>query len=151
MPKYLPAGLTPDVLNIFSKTSPPYHVTQDNVLAPLQKLEVETITGGHSVRGRGDVIALLYKTHWVGLCEPSWSRKWTSTSPAPTFCVILSRYSDQHHQTIRLYRRMRISAAQRELSRNNREHFLAPGYACVTRAENLRRYRDTVLPKEAHL
>ena len=42
---------------------------------------------------------------------------------------------DQHRQTNRLYRRMRIGAAQRELSRNNGERFLAPGYACVLRAE----------------
>ena len=27
---------------------------------------------------------------------------------------------------------------------------MAPGYACVPRAEWLRRYRDTVLPKGAH-
>ena len=45
---------------------------------------------------------------------------------------------------------MRIGAAPRELSRNNGERFLAPGYACVPRAEWLRRYRDTVLPKGAH-
>ena len=57
---------------------------------------------------------------------------------------------DQHRKTNRLYRRMRIGAAQRELSRNNGERFLAPGYACVTRAEWLRRYRDTVLPEGAH-
>ena len=35
---------------------------------------------------------------------------------------------------------MRIGEAQRELSRNNRERFLAPGYACVPRAEWLRRF-----------
>ena len=29
--------------------------------------------------------------------------------------------------------------------------FLAPGYACVPRAEWLCRYRDTVLPKGAHV
>ena len=45
---------------------------------------------------------------------------------------------------------MRIGAAQRELSRNNGERCLAPGYACIPRAEWLRRYRDTVLPKGAH-
>ena len=44
---------------------------------------------------------------------------------------------------------MRIGAAQRELSWNNGERFLAPVYACITRAEWLRRYRDTVLPKGA--
>ena len=35
MPECLPAGLTEDVLNIFSKKSRPYHVTQDDVSAPL--------------------------------------------------------------------------------------------------------------------
>ena len=57
---------------------------------------------------------------------------------------------DQHRQTNRLYRGMRIAAAQRELSRNNGERFLAPGHFCVPRAEWLRRSRDTVLPKGAH-
>ena len=57
---------------------------------------------------------------------------------------------DQHRQTNRLYRRIRIGAAQRELSRNNGKRFLVPGYACVLRAEWLRRYHDTVLPKGAH-
>ena len=55
---------------------------------PLQRLEVEQITGHQSVRGRGGVIAVLYKTHWAGLSKPSWERKWTSTSPTPTSCVI---------------------------------------------------------------
>ena len=53
--------------------------------------------------------------------------------------------------TNRLYRRMRISVAQRTLSRNNGERFLAPGYGCVPRAEWLHRYRDTVPPKGAHV
>ena len=44
---------------------------------------------------------------------------------------------------------MRIGAAQREFSRNNGER-LASGFACVTRADWLRRYHDTVLPKGAH-
>ena len=61
--KYLPAGLTQYVLNNCSKKSPPYHVTQDDVSAPRQRLDVAKITGHQSVRGRGGVIALLYKTH----------------------------------------------------------------------------------------
>ena len=44
---------------------------------------------------------------------------------------------------------MRISAAQRKLSRNNGERVLAPGYAWVPRAEWLRHYR--VPPKGAHV
>ena len=58
---------------------------------------------------------------------------------------------DQHRQTNRLYRRMRIGAAQPELSRNNGESFLAPGNGCVPRADWLSRYHDTKLPKGAHV
>ena len=46
---------------------------------------------------------------------------------------------------------MRIGAAQRELSRNNLERFLAPGYACVSRADWLHRHHDTVLLKGDHV
>ena len=42
---------------------------------------------------------------------------------------------DKNSQTNRLYRRMRIGAAQSELSRNSGERFLAPGYTCVPRAD----------------
>ena len=62
------------VLNNFSMKSPPYHVTQDDVSTPLQRLEVEQITGHQSVRGRGGFIAVLYKTLRTGLSKPSWER-----------------------------------------------------------------------------
>ena len=92
---------------------------------------------------------MLYKTHWVGLSEPSWERE-TNFHLSRTH---ISRYwagtPDQHRQTTRLYRRIRIGAAHREHSRNDGERFLAPGYACVPRAEWLRRYHDTMLPKGA--
>ena len=71
MPRYLPSGLTQYVRNNFSKKSPPYHVTQVDVSTPLQRLEVERITGHQSVRRRGGVTAVLYNTHWTGLSEPS--------------------------------------------------------------------------------
>ena len=48
------------------------------------------------------------------------------------------RYSgtpNQHRQTNRLYRRMRIGAAQRELFRSNGECFLVSGHGCVPYAE----------------
>ena len=151
MPKYLPAGLTQYVLHIFPKKSPPYHVTQDDVSAALQRLEVEKITGHQSVRGRGGVIAVLYTTHWVGLSEPSWGREMDLHLSRSHILRYWAGTLDQHRQTNRLYRRMRIGAAQRELFRNNGERFLAPGYACVPRTEWYRRYRDTVLPKGAHV
>ena len=75
MPKYLPAGLTIYVLNNVSEKSPPYHATQDDVSTPLQRLDVEKVTGHQSVSGRGGVIALMYETHWLGLSRPSWERE----------------------------------------------------------------------------
>ena len=148
MLKYLPAGLKKMqyVLNTFPKRSPPYHVTQDDVSVPLQRLEVEKITGHQSVRGRGGVIAVLYKRHWVGLSEPSWERENDLQLSRTHILRYWAGTPDQHRHTNRLYRRMRIGVEQRELSRNNGERFVAPGYACAPRAEWLRRYRYTVFP-----
>ena len=68
-------------------------------------------------------------------------------------CRELLRYwagtLNQHRQTNHLYRRMRIGATQRELSRSNGKRFLAPGYGCVSHADWLRRYCNTVLPNGA--
>ena len=75
MPEYLPAGLTRYVLNNLSKKSFPYHVAQDDVSAPLQRLEVEKIIGHQSIRGRGGIIAVMYETHGTGLSRPSWEMK----------------------------------------------------------------------------
>ena len=88
---------------------------------------------------------MLYETHWVGLSEPSWERE-TDLQLSRTHILrywagketdlqlsrthILRYWAgnpDQHRQTNRLYRRMRIGLVQRELSRNNGERFLAPG------------------------
>ena len=138
------------MLNNFSKKSSPYHVTQDDVSTPLQRLALEQITGHQSVRGRGGIIAVLYKTHWAGLSEPSWEREMDLHLSRPHILRYWAGTADQHRQTNRLYRRMRIGPADRELSRNNGERFLAPGYACVTRADRLRRYHDTVRPKGDH-
>ena len=91
MPKYLPERMTQYVLNNISKKSPPYHVTQDDVSTPLQRLEVEKITGHQSVRARGGVFAVLYKTQWVGFSEPSWERE-TPILSHPRF-ALLGRHS----------------------------------------------------------
>ena len=138
------------MLNNFSKKSPPHHVTQDDVSTLLQRLQVEQITGHQSVRRRGGVIAVLYKTHWAGLSKPFREREMDLHLSRSHTLRYWAGTSDQHRQTNHLYRRMRIGAAQRELSRNNGERFLTPGYACVPRANWLRRYHDTVLPKGAH-
>ena len=79
------------------------------------------------------VIAVLYETHWVGLSEPSWEREMDLHLSRTHMLRYWAGTPDQ--QPNRLYRRMRIGAAKRELSRNNGERFLAPGCACVPRAE----------------
>ena len=94
---------------------------------------------------------MLYKTHWVGLSEPSWEREMDLQLSRTHILRYWAGAPDQDRQTNRLFRRMRIGAAQRELSRNNGGRVLAPGYAYVPRAEWLRRYRDTMLPKGAYV
>ena len=59
----------------FLQEIPPYHVTQDDGSTPLQRLEVEKITGHRSVRGRGGAIPVMYEAHWTGLSRPSWERE----------------------------------------------------------------------------
>ena len=58
LPRFLPAGLTPYVLNHTSKSAP-YHVTEDDVTASIDRLEVQKIISHRSVRGRGGVVAVL--------------------------------------------------------------------------------------------
>ena len=135
MPKYLPAGLTQYVLNKLSKKSSPCHVTHNDLSTPLQRLEVEQITGHQSVWGRGGAIAVLYKTRWAGLSEHSWAREMDLHLSRSHTLRYWAGTPDQHRQTNHRYRRMRIGAAQGELSRNNGKRFLAPGYACVPRAD----------------
>ena len=151
MPKYSPAGLTQYALNNFSKKSPSYDVIQDDVSTPLQRLESEKITRHQSVQGRGGVIAVMYKTHWIGLSRPSWERKMDLQLSRYDFLRYWVGAPNQHRQTNCLYCRKRIGAAQRELSRSNGECFLAPGHGYVSHDDWLRRQCNTVLPIVAHV
>ena len=56
----------------------------------------------------------------------------------------------QHQQENRLYRRMHVGAAQRELSRDQGARFLSPGYPLVTHQDWTRRFSSTVLPVSTH-
>ena len=107
MPRFLPAGLTPYVLNNHSIKSPPYHVTGDDVV-PAQRMDVKKITGHQCVRGRGGVIAVLYKTHWQGLLRPSWEREMDLSDWRRQVLLYWLGTPDQHRQTNRLYHQMRI-------------------------------------------
>ena len=82
-PRFLPAGLTPYGLNNYTNKSLPYHVTEDDLTVPIERFEVEKITRHRSARGLGGVVAVLYKTHWKGLLQPS-SERWTSSTPGST-------------------------------------------------------------------
>ena len=113
MPKHLPTELTQYVLNDSSKNPPPYHVTQDDVSIPLQRLEVEKITGHQSVRGRGGIIAAMYETHWTGLSIRSWGREMDLQLLRHPILRYWAGSPNLHHQTSRPYRRMRIGAAKR--------------------------------------
>ena len=46
----------------------------------------------------------------------------------------------------RVYRRMRVGSAQRELARDKGARLLPPGYSCVNHKTWARRFRDTILP-----
>ena len=94
--------------------------------------EHETPIGSRSRwRHRGDVRDALDGSRWTVLGagnEPP------AFMPRDIWCYWAGT-PNQHRQTKRLYRRMRIGPAQRELSRNNGERFLAYGCGCVPRSE----------------
>ena len=95
------------MLNIVSKKSPPYHVAQDDVSATLQRLELEKITDQKSFRGRGGVIAVLYKTHLVRLSKPSLGREMDLHLSRTHSLGYSAGTPEQHRQPNRLYHRMR--------------------------------------------
>ena len=58
---------------------------------------------------------------------------------------------DQHRQTNRLYRQMRIGAAARELARMTGARITSPGYGLVPHRVWSDRFKNRVLPVGAHL
>ena len=149
LPRFLPTGLTQYVLNNYTTKSPPYHVTENDVSTSVERLEVEQITGHQSVRGRGGVIAVLYQTHWKGLLRPSWEREMDLQHSRSQILRYWTGTPDQHRQTNRRYRAMRIGAAARELARAKGERYLPPGYSFVSRSIWDRRFADNPLTVSA--
>ena len=96
LPRFLPPGLTPYVLNIYTNKFSPYHVTEDDVTVPIERLEVEKITSHRYVRGRGGFIAVLYETQWKSLLQPSWEREMDLQHSRQTF----SATGPAHHCNI---------------------------------------------------
>lgn len=87
------------------------------------------------VRGRGGVLAVMYKTHWAGLTKPSREQEMDLLLYRPNILRCWAGKPDQHRRTNPLHHRMRIGTAQCAIYMNNNERCLTPGYACVSRAE----------------
>ena len=126
---FLPARLTPYVLNNYTTKSPPCHVTEDDVTVPIELLEVEKITSHRSVRGRAGVIAVLYETHRKGLLQPSWEREMDLQHSRQHVLQYSAGTPNQLEHEIRLRRRMRVCSSHRELPRDQGARFLCPGYS----------------------
>ena len=54
-------------------------------------------------------------------------------------------------QASRVYRRIRVGAAQRVLACDMGARFLPPGYSCVNRQTWARRFRGNILPVGAYV
>ena len=117
-----------------------------DVSTPAEHLDVEQITGHQSVRGRGGVIAVLYETHWKGLLRPSWEREMDLQHSRSLILKYWAGTPNQHRQTNRRYRAMRVGAAMRELARVKGDRHLPSGYSLVPRSTWDRRFAATALP-----
>ena len=73
--------------NTYSKKAPPYHVTQDGVPIPLQRLEVKRIAGGTN-RFEVDVASLRCYKDYPGLGNRSISYPYSSVGNTFTFGVV---------------------------------------------------------------
>ena len=150
-PQSMPAELSRYVLHSFGDKCPPFHVTPDDVSAPVGRLKVDYISGHQLVRGRSGVLAVLYHTHWIGLATPSWERESDLEQSRRHILLYWSREISQSKQGNRAYRNTRTRAAQRELARTRGERYLPPGADLVLHETWLRRFSSSPLPVGARL
>ena len=150
VPKYLPAELSLYSLNSFSKKSPPYHVTTDDVFSQPSRLDVEEITAHQLARGHGGSFASMYETHWRGLLTPSWELESDLQPFRPQLIQYWAGDSNQQRQTNTLYRQMRIGSEQRNTARNQGRRSLGRGYALLPRHLWIHRFHVPTLPAGAH-
>ena len=100
-----------------------------------------------SVQGRGGgTIAVPYKTHWKGHLRPSWERESDFLHARQPILEYWAGAPLQLRQANRVYRHMRVGAAQRELARGKGARFLPPGYSYANHQTWARRFLRTILP-----
>ena len=77
VPRFLPWAMSNYVLNKYSEISPPFHLTNDDVNAELDKHRVtpRKLSKRRLTRGLGGKIAVQYYTHWDELERPTREHK----------------------------------------------------------------------------
>ena len=138
------------VLNNYSTKSPPYHLTEDDVSAPVVRLDIKQITGHYSVRGRGGVMAVIYEIALAWYTPPFFgardgARDGPPTFKMPYFAVLIWFSQPTPYQANRCYRAMRIGVAMRERAHQG-DRYLPSGYSRVSRFTWDRRFAATPLP-----
>ena len=140
-----PPAQTPDLLSCYPSPKRSFlPVTQELT----NKGRLHT-SDDHSSVTRGGVISVIYKTHWLGLSEPSWGQEMDLQHSR----IHILRYSagtpDQHRQTNRSTAECASVRHSVSFLRTTRPAFWASSYYRVTRMGWIRRLRDTVIPQGA--
>ena len=146
IPRNLPAGLTLYVLHAFATTSPPYHVTTDDVSSPPILIDVAKTTGHQCVRGRVCAIAVLYETHWNGVLCPTWERELDLQAFRHLILAYWANGPDHHQPNTRQYQQLRINEAAREIARAKSERYLPGSYRLVPNDVYRARFLSAPLP-----
>ena len=147
MPRHLPAGLTQHVLHVFaSKSSPPYHISTDDIATPPILINVAKTTGHQCVRGRGGAIAILYETHWDSLLRPTWERELGLQACRHHILSFWAARPAQHQPHTRQYQQLRNNAAARKIARSKGERHLPDSYRLIADSISHARFRTAPLP-----
>ena len=91
-------------------------------------------------------MSVLYETHWKGFLRPSCQREADLSHARQHILEYWAGTPLQLRQANRVYRSMRVGAAQCELARAKGARFLPPGYGYVNHHTWARRLRGTILP-----
>ena len=84
-PQCLPAGLKLYIFNNYATKPRPYHVVEDEVTVPIDRLEVEKIASHRSVLGWTEVWLSSMKTIGRAFSNHEGSERWASNIPGSTF------------------------------------------------------------------